>query len=58
MKENLSTLIAVGGVILIPIGVIAYAIATGQTLDYETIKMSIAALAGFAGGTAAVKLAQ
>lgn len=56
MKENTSTLIAVGGVVGIIIGVIVYSVMTKQALDYETIKQGIAGLIGFAGGAAAVKI--
>ena len=58
MKENTSTLIAVGGVVGIVVGVIFYSAMTKQTLDSELIKQAIAGLIGFAGGAAAVKIAQ
>ena len=50
MKENLSTLIAVGGVVAIIAGVIFYSAITGQTLDSELVKQAIAGLIGFAAG--------
>jgi len=50
MKENLSTIIAVGGVVFIIAGVVFYSAFTGQPLDSETIKMAVTGLIGFAAG--------
>lgn len=55
MKENISTLIAVGGVVGITLGVVLYAGFTQQVLDSELVKQAITALIGFAGGAAVTK---
>ena len=50
MKENISTIMAVAGVIGIVAGVLVYSTLTGQVLDTETINMAITGLIGFAAG--------
>ena len=50
MKENISTIMAVAGVIGIVAGVLVYSTLTGQVLDAETINMAITGLIGFAAG--------
>lgn len=52
MKESTATIIAVGGVVGITLGVLLYAGLTKQALDFELIKQAIAGLMGFAGGAA------
>ena len=49
MKDN-ATLLAIGGVVLIMISVIALSGFTKQALDSELIKLVAAGLLGFAGG--------
>ena len=50
MKDNIATLLAVGGVVVIILCVIALSGITGQALDNETVKMAITGLIGFAAG--------
>jgi hypothetical protein len=50
MKDNNATLLAVGGVVIISLGVIGLSMITGQVLDTETVKMGITGLIGFAAG--------
>ena len=50
MKDNMATLLAVGGVVVIILGVIGLSGVTGQALDNETVKMGITGLIGFAAG--------
>jgi len=50
MKDNAATILAVGGVVAIILGVIGASIATGNTLDTETINMGVTGLIGFAAG--------
>ena len=52
MKESTATIIAVGGVVSIMLGVLLYAGLTKQPLDSELVKQAIAGLMGFAGGAA------
>jgi len=51
MKDQ-ATLLAIGGVILITLGVVALSATTGQDLDTEIIKMVVTGLVGFASGAA------
>jgi len=51
MKDN-ATMLAIGGVIAITLGTIILSGFTNQTLDSETIKMTITGLVGFASGAA------
>jgi hypothetical protein len=49
MREK-ATIIAIVGIILITLSLIILSGVTGQPLDYETIKMVVSGLVGFAGG--------
>jgi hypothetical protein len=51
MKDQ-ATLLAIGGVIAITLGVIGLSGVTGQSLDTEIIKMVVTGLVGFASGAA------
>lgn len=51
MKDN-ATLLAIGGVIAITLGVIVLSGFTKQALDTEIIKMTVTGLVGFASGAA------
>lgn len=53
MKDN-ANLIAVGGVVIIGLGLLVYAGLSGNVLDTEAIKQIAAGLIGFAGGAGAV----
>jgi len=55
--ENKATLIAIGGVVVIGLGVLAQSVITGQAMDPELIKLIVTGLVGFASGAAAVKIA-
>ena len=50
MKDNLATIIAVGGVVIIALGVVASSLITGQPMGTETLNMAITGLIGFAAG--------
>ena len=49
MREK-ATIIAITGIILITLSLVVLSGVTKQPLDYETIKMVVSGLAGFAGG--------
>ena len=54
MKDN-ATLLAIGGVVLIMISVIALSGFTKQALDSELVKLVATGLLGFAGGVITAK---
>ncbi len=55
--ENKATLIAVGGVVVMGLGVIISAVVSGNAVDAGTIQQVVTGLIGFASGVAVTKAA-